>query len=69
MKSFFAQGSVIWNTILRATRQVPTPEPELSRPTFDLSHVRDVVCRQAAVLSFVRLPTNTEGGVATAISY
>ena len=38
-------------------------------PTFDLSHVRDVVGRQAAVLSSVRLPTNTEGGLATAISY
>ena len=38
-------------------------------PTFDLSHVRDFVGRQAAVLSSVRLPTNTEGGLATAISY
>ena len=35
LKSFFAQGSVIWNTISRAIRQVPSPETELSRP-----HVR-----------------------------
>ena len=38
-------------------------------PTFDLSQVRDVLGRQAAVLNSVRLPTNTEGGLATAISY
>ena len=69
LKSFFAQSSVMWNTISRETRQEPSPEPALSRPTFDLSHIRDVVGHQAAVLNSVRLPTSTEGGVATAISY